>query len=503
MRLATPAQIQDIERLCQVEWRLSPETLMETAGAICAREMQTAFLPELHRGRVGIVCGSGNNGGDGLVVARYLYDAGFKNLDVFRVPLEGQPSALCQLQMERIKKLGISIKSDVNFSSHSVLVDALFGVGLSREVKGIAAETIEKMNQSRLPIVALDLPSGLNAASGNVMGSAVKASMTLTMGLAKPGFFVGEGTDVIGALRIIPIGFPSSLIREKAITHFLVTEKAVTTVFPRRLRRSNKADHGHLLVAAGRPGLWGAAGLCCEAAYRLGAGYVTLAVGDKNESLKFFGQHVGSEVLIHFRGDEGILDKKTAVAAGPGAGTDQHFKNFLEKLMGDGFSRVVLDADALTCLAEMNVSSLPPSWILTPHEGELGRLINVRAEDIRKDRFYFVGLAAQKFGCFVLLKGYRTLMAAPDGKIYVIHSGNAALAKAGTGDVLTGFIGSLLAQGVDPLKATCAAAYFHGMSADEWLRSGHDGRSLMPRDILERTPELLKRLTGTGHLSYP
>ncbi|MDZ4678511.1 MAG: NAD(P)H-hydrate dehydratase [Oligoflexia bacterium] len=502
MRLCTPEQMREIERLTQVEFDLSDEILMETAGALAAREIQLSFLPELSRGKLAIICGPGNNGGDGLVVARHLYNIGFLSLQVFTHAPKELQSKLYKTQVDRLKKHGISIVDLVNeptrvieLSEYNVVVDALYGIGLSRPIEAGVAQIIHTLNATNSSVISIDVPSGLCATTGKILGTCVRATMTISFGLAKPGMLAGEGTVVCGKIRILQIGFPRRLFREKATTHFAFNEHLARRWLPIRKARSHKAQNGHLLVIAGRPGMWGAAQLCSEAAYRMGVGYVTVAVENRDDALKSFIKDIGSEVLIKTRDEADLLEKKNAVVLGPGAGVDQNLNSILERLIAENFKRVVIDADGLTVLSEMGTVKLPAQWILTPHAGELSKLLKIPVEEIEQDRFYHAGLAAQKFGCLVLFKGYRTVLADHQGRVAVITSGNASLAKAGTGDVLSGFIGALLAQDVQPLQAAGTAAYFHGRLSDEWLRYGKDIKSLMPRDLLTNTPELLGQLS--------
>ena len=262
-----------------------------------------------------------------------------------------------------------------------------------------------------------------------------------------------------------------------------------------RTRQSNKSDHGRLLVIAGQPGTWGAAALCCEAAYRMGVGYVTLALADKEQSLRYMVGDIGAEVLTAFRDDPKLFANKSAVVIGPGAGVGEKTKELIRGLISSEVRSVLVDADGLTALSEMEDIKLPSTWLLTPHTGELSRLLKVSVEEIDNNRFYFATLAAKKFGCYVLLKGYRSLLAGPDERVAVITSGNAALAKAGTGDVLSGMTGALMAQGLGTVQAGGTAAYLHGRAADDWLRLGRDMKSFMPRDLMGMLPELLVQIT--------
>ena len=353
------------------------------------------------------------------------------------------------------------------------------------------------MNASAAPKVSLDVPSGLNAATGRIEGVGVLAQVTVTFGLAKPGFFVSEGPKHVGRLRVLPIGFPFEALRGIATTHFLFTEKLARRYLPVRPDTSNKSNHGHLLVLAGRPGYWGAGLLASSSGFRLGAGYVTWASFEPPyEMLKLI-----PEVLTGQADDEKLWRSTfTAVAIGPGLGDGPETAALIERLKGLGSKiPVVVDADAITACVKHGLFPLPAHWIITPHTGELARVLNVDSREIEKDRFKATFAAFEKVGCHVLHKGFRSIIAF-EKRCLIIHAGNSALAKAGTGDVLTGMIGSLLAQGLETAQAAATASYLHGRLADEWLRCEKDKASLTASDLNELLPQVVFRLRNGGSL---
>jgi ADP-dependent NAD(P)H-hydrate dehydratase / NAD(P)H-hydrate epimerase len=496
MRLATPEQIQKIETLAEKDFNISPEILMENAGSLSAREIQTSFLPELQRGRVAVLCGPGNNGGDGLVTARHLVGLGFLATEVFLVGEKTSP--LHQVQLKRLRGLNIKVttfKSINDIKNFDLYVDALFGVGLSKEIDGTYFDIISEINSLSKPVVSLDIPSGLDSLTGKILGICFRSQLTLSYGLAKPGLCTANGAEFAGKIRVVPIGFPQKLVADLASTHFAINERWARRWLPVRKRTSNKFDHGRLYVVAGTPGTWGAAALCCQGAYRMGAGYVTL-VADKESSEKYLGKDLGPEVLLADFSDDKIFEKADAIVVGPGSGQGEAVKKFILDLIEKKFKKVVLDADALTILSKMNNPKLPATWILTPHSGELSRLLDVSSDEIEKDRLKFVQMAANKFGCHVLLKGFRSILASPNKEVGFIVSGNAALAKAGTGDVLSGFIGALLAQDLGSFQGASTAAYIHGRISDTWIRSGKDIKSFIASDLISLLPDELHRVEG-------
>ena len=515
MRLATVSQSRQIDLLSQSQGSLSSESLMEAAGVLAKTDIETAFFPELLLGTVGVVCGPGGNGGDGLVVARHLHTS--KRTDsakssarvvVLLVAPQDKRSDLFKIQLERCLKAGVKVVDllldPANLDSFhlSLVVDAIFGVGFRDQIRDPYLKVIMQISKLGVPVVSLDIPSGLDADRGIVQGSAaIRATRTITFGLSKPGFFVSEGPRHVGSIRVISIGFPDKIVREIATSHFAFNEVLVRRTLPHRGTTTNKSDFGHALVIAGSEGTWGAGVLAAMAAYRMGAGYVTLATKEES-SQKIFRDVLRDcpDVLTSLISDEKLWEKPkwNAVAIGPGLGRDKESNEkifaLLQKLRKIPSAPVVVDADAISVIAEKKPYPLPENWILTPHAGELSRILGIAAKEIEADRYRYALEAAKITGCHVLLKGFRTVLAF-QGKCWVILSGNSALAKAGTGDVLTGMIVALLAQKLPPARAAAAAAYVHGRVADEWVRSGQDTRSLLASDIREFLPSILAGLS--------
>ena len=316
--------------------------------------------------------------------------------------------------------------------------------------------------------------------------------MTVSFGLAKPGFFVADGPTRVGRLRVLPIGFPFEVLTEVATTHSAFDERQAQHHLPHRKNRSHKSDHGRLLVCAGSEGHWGAGVLAASSAYRMGAGYVIWA-SDTLPSK----QIIDIPEVMTATIDEALSSDKRAdaIALGCGLGVHEKTAHWIRRLKEEDYGKVVLDADGITAAVEFNLMPFPESWVMTPHAGELSRMIDQDVRDIEKDRFKAVLGATERAGCHVLLKGYRSVLS-HGMDCTIINSGNSALAKAGTGDVLTGMIGALLAQGLETLPATATAAYLHGRMADEWVRAGQHKISLNASDLRECLPSLLGRLVG-------
>lgn len=504
MRLASRSECQEIDLRSQSEFGISGETLMEAAGVAAAIAIRQSYASELTRAArrkdaatVAVVCGPGNNGGDGLVVARQLQSTGIRGVQIVIVGPREKRSTLFQLQLERCQKLGIGIfefpseEATEALKEAALVVDAVFGIGIRGEVEEPYWGAILAINQTKAPVVSLDTPSGLDVDRGVTCGVAVKADQTLTFGIAKRGFFVGDGLSFTGRVKVLSIGFPHELVREVASQSKLYTEYTARRLLPRRKSRTHKSNYGHSLILAGSRGMWGAGILATNAAYRMGSGYVTLASHEDPKELV----SREPEVLTANANDERLWSapRWTAAAIGPGLGVSDQTEELLRRLVASGCPNVVVDADAITVAAKCGMFPLPSTWILTPHAGELSRILGVSAQEIEADRFHAAEKAAERTGCIVLLKGFRTVVA-KGARTWVIGSGNSTLAKAGTGDVLAGMIVGLLAQGLKPVQAAATAAYVHGLIADEWVKSGRSRSSLIAKDLYEILPSLLARL---------
>ncbi len=498
MRLATAAQTKIMDKLVEKDFGLPGEAVMEVAGALAAREIEQSFFPELNKGRMVFVAGRGHNGGDALVTARHLHGSGFRDLMVVLLcPSDRKVAALTQRQLDRAKKFGLRILENPApaelsrlLSEAALIVDGLLGVGLNKHLEAPLSDWVEAMNAARPPKVALDVPSGLHPDTGEVKGVCVRAVATLTLGLPKPGFFTGQGPSYCGRLRILPLGYPQRLIREVATTRFAFTEKLARRYLPRPATQANKSTQGFLQVFAGSEGMWGAGILASLAAYRTGAGYVQLtSLQDPTHIASSHPEIMTATVNLK----DPVHPKAKALVIGPGLGVTSQTGELLKKIRSDCKLPVLLDADALGFVQDLG--RLPANWVLTPHAGELARMLSVPVQDIEKDRIEFVQRAAEKFGCVVLLKGFRTLIAF-ESRVMVVLSGNSTLAKAGTGDVLSGMIGALLAQGLPSIQASGTGAYLHGRMADEWLKVGQDRLSMTAADLTELLPQLLSRLRG-------
>lgn len=490
--------------------------LMENAGRGIAELVVREFyaMPE-GKGRVAVVTGKGNNGGDGFVVARHLMNSGVPtvvfSLEGLKV-LKGDAA----LNAGVWQKMGgetrlIRTKSELEKSSsairHSaVIVDAILGTGLKSPVKGHYAEVIRYINGLDKRVVAVDIPSGLDATTGQILGVAVRADFTATMALPKTGFFEFPGRALAGRVEVIDIGVPSGLLTNDEIHWNVTVDRDIRRVLKPRADDSHKGTCGHLLVLAGSPGKTGAAYMTSMGAMRSGAGLTTLGLP---ESLSAVMEAKTTEVMtcgLPETPDKTLgvaaLDKiglllegKSAVVVGPGLGATTEVIRLMEKLVRMVTVPMVIDADGLNSIEDGFLKDIKTPFILTPHPGEAARLLKTTAADIQADRTASARRLAKKLCCTVVLKGACTVIAEPSGTVHYNTTGNAGLATAGTGDVLSGMIGGLIAQGYAPVDAAVAAVYVHGLAADE-IKAASGEAGMIATDLLARLPGIINSFTA-------
>lgn len=514
MKVATAEQMQELDRKTIETYRIPGILLMENAGR-GATEAIRAFFPDLEKKRVVIVAGKGNNGGDGLVIARHLMN---RKIPVKVVLLTDPKSLRGDAEtnyyiFHRMKgnlfpapstKEYQKVKREVE--NADLLVDAIFGTGLDAEVRGYYREVIDHLNAQKIPIVAIDIPSGLNANTGKPLGTAIRATLTVTLGLPKVGLLVSPGTEYVGTLKIIDIGIPKNLVEEEKLqVHLLEEEEIYQFLSVPRRPDTHKGDYGHLLVIAGSVGKTGAAAMVCEAALRMGAGLVTLAIPKSlNPIMEMKLTEVMTEPMpetpkqtLSLKAFNSLLrlcENKKAVVIGPGLGTFKETQSLILKLIRAIDLPMIIDADGLNALATQP-KTLPVnnrSLILTPHPGEMARLIHSTGKEVQEDRIGVCRNFSLSTHTYLVLKGYRTLIGTPKGEIYINPTGNSGLATGGTGDVLSGMIGGLVCQGFDLLSSLQASVYLHGLAGDEVARELGE-KSLVATDLIKKIPALLQR----------
>jgi NAD(P)H-hydrate epimerase len=478
--------------------------LMERAGAGVARAVER-IAPD---GPVVVVCGKGNNGGDGLVVARLLREAG-RGVTVVCVAPPGDFAGDARVNLERLPggaPLDLAEdgeRAEAALVGAAIVVDALLGTGFQGEPRGAVATAIEAMNDVVAPVVSVDLPSGVDASTGVASGAAVRAETTVTFHAGKPGLWIHPGKAHAGRVERIDIGIPRGALgdlRSVAMTIGLI-EPSVLGALPRRGASSTKFSSGHVLIAGGSRGLTGAPRMAAQAAMRAGAGYVTACVP---ASLQAILASAGPPELmtqglpdddggVTAAGTVSVLEaagRGGALALGPGLGRANGAVAFARELARAAKVPLVLDADGLNAhagaLSALSAREAPT--VLTPHAGELGRLLEVGSEKIERERLSHVRVAAEQAQAVVVLKGDDTLIADPSGRVAVSPGGAPALATAGTGDVLTGVIAALLATGLDSFTAAAAGVWLHAAAGREAARRQGAAEGVVASDVIAALP---------------
>lgn len=476
--------------------------LMEAASAGLATLVQEV-APD---GEVVVVCGGGNNGGDGYACARLLRDAWRE----VRVLTTSDPASLTGDAAVQLQRLPGDVPRRFDpalLDGAAVIVDALLGTGFTGEPRGLVADAIAAIADAGVPVVACDVPSGVDAGTGEIAGRAVRAVATATFHAAKPGLYVEPGKGHAGDVRVVDIGIPAGApVPEPDVG--LIADAALLAGLPRRGAAWTKFTSGHVLVAGGSRGLLGALILASEAAGRAGAGYVTACVPASEQPVVAAhvvevmqlalpdedGHHVAEGVRVvlaeaHRRGG--------ALVLGPGLGRSEPAAAFARAAAAQAPVALVLDADGLNAHAGLldDLGAREAPTVLTPHEGELGRLLGVPSEDVRARRLHHAREAARRAHAVVVLKGDDTLVAEPGGQVLVSPGATPALATAGTGDVLSGVIGALLARGVEPVTAAAAAVRLHARAGVlAATRLGVDG--VIARDVIAELPHARPRSGG-------
>jgi NAD(P)H-hydrate epimerase len=461
---------------------------------------------------VGLVCGPGNNGGDGFVVARHLANAGIPVRVYLAAPaVRARGDAARNLAVVRAMGLELLDASRPatlarlrrSLAGDAVVVDGLFGTGLDREVAGHPRRLLEAMNAAPGLKVALDIPSGLDADTGRPLGTCFRADHTVTFGGLKVGLALQPGLELAGEVDLVDIGAPAGLAAEIGWAAELLDEAQVAALLPPRPRAGHKGTFGHLLLVAGSRGKSGAAVLAAQAAVRSGAGLVTLAthrnVRDAVEAR--VRETMVEELLPDGRRWDALARGKTAAAVGPGCGTGEAEAEALRRIVAHARLPLVVDADALTAVAGRPdlVRRAAGPRVLTPHPGELARMLGSSTEAVQADRLGVALRTAREWNAVVVLKGARSVIATPDGRACVNPTGNPGMASGGAGDVLTGIVGGLLAQRVEPSAAACAGVWVHGAAGDR-AAGDSDGRGMAARDLVAELPGVLRRLARPARL---
>lgn len=514
MHVVTAAEMQAMDRQTIETFGLPGRLLMENAGRGAAHFLLQTF-PGLAAQKVAVIAGRGNNGGDGFVIARCLHQKGV-SVQVYLLAEGRSISGDAASNLHLLKPLGIrvvEIPDPGAFAKHQsamrhtdVWVDAILGTGLKSDVEGYFKEIIEFINALQKPVFSVDIPSGLDSDTGRPRGVCIHARATATFGAAKLGHVLLPGADYTGRLEIVDIGIPDHIVAAVGPTHFLLTRERLQKSLVSRPSNAHKGTTGHLLVLAGSPGKTGAAAMAATAAMRIGAGLVTIAAPSRLnpilESQALETMTVALPETVDGLLAESAWDRirdlvagKRCLVLGPGIGVSPEIQSILRRLLPVLTIPIVIDADGLNNLAkdiEM-LKTAKAAVVLTPHPGEMARLTGVSVADIQADRVARARAFARKYHLHLVLKGARTIIAHPDGRIEINPTGNPGMASGGMGDVLTGMIGGLLTQGYTPEAATGLGVFLHGAAADD-LSEQIGPVGYLAGDVMQAIPTQMKKL---------
>ncbi|MGE5549505.1 MAG: NAD(P)H-hydrate dehydratase [Bacteroidota bacterium] len=507
MRVLTGREMAALDRRAQAEFGLPGLILMENAGRAVADFVEKRYG---HGVKVGIICGPGNNGGDGLVAGRHLALAGCRVemwLGADEADYEGD--ALTNLKI--VKALGLVprplslLEPGVlreTLSGLDVLIDAFFGTGFRGAPRPEAAWVLRAVNESRRPVVAVDIPSGVDADTGAVPGEAIRAEATVTFALPKLGCFLYPGAGHCGELVVAPISLPVDDV--SACERFLTEAGDVCSMLPRRPREAHKGLNGHVIVVGGSAGLTGAPFLAARGALRAGAGLATVLLPESAQAWD-----KPAEIMIRSlpagpgggfgpaaaRSLPACLARADVLAVGPGMGQDPGTWAFLAAVLETWTGPLILDADGLNLLAA-HADTVPARrgpLIMTPHPGEMARLAGMTIAGVQENRIDCALRAASRWQATVVLKGVPTVIASPAGKVWLNPTGDPAMAAGGMGDVLTGAIAALIGQGMDPMDAAVAGVYLHGL-AGELAASATGGPGILAGEVADLLPAAVRKV---------
>lgn len=513
--VALAEEMREIDRKTIQEIGVPGVVLMEIAGLQVACEARKILGNSLEKKKVVILAGAGNNGGDGYVIARHLFNWGVRVKVMLLSPRDRiQGDAKVNLQIiERIlapediievTDQAILEQSSEMLESADLLIDAILGTGAKGVVEGLKKSAILLVNSLEKTILAVDIPSGLNANTGEILGSCIQATKTVSFALPKVGMLVYPGVEYVGELEVVDIGIPKQVISEMKLRHHLLTSKQVKKWLPVRSKIAHKGSCGRVLVLAGSQGMAGAAVLAAEAALRMGAGLVTLAVPESLYPLlvpkvteiiikPLPETKEGTLALQAWAEIESLLAKNDVLIIGPGLSGHSETAILVLQVLEQNSLPIVVDADGLNALAANKafLSKGKENLIFTPHPGEMARLAGLSVQEIEDNRLELVKEKSAEWAVTLVLKGARTLIASLGKEIYLNPTGNSGMATAGSGDVLAGTIGGLLAQGLGLTQAAAAGVYLHGLAGD--LAAQEKGElGLLAGDILVSLPKAVK-----------
>lgn len=470
MKIGNSELIRNIDNYCINDLGIPSIVLMENAALKVIKNIDFEKFKSFT-----IVCGTGNNGGDGIAVARHLFSMNMK-IDIFIVGNHSM-SKDCATNYDILKNMGISINNIIKsediiklreaLSENDMVIDAIFGIGLTRSVEGIYEEVIKSINKSNSYILAIDIPSGMKCDSFGILGTSIEANKTISFEVYKKGFLDYESERYTGSIIIEKIGVPEYVVNKFHDKEYLTEIGDIKNIIKKRNKCAHKGDFGRVTIIAGSENFIGAAYISTEAAVRSGAGLVTLCT--KKSILDILKSKLIEAMSMSYEDSafENVISNSDSIAIGPGMGNTELTLKYVKTILSNDGCPVVLDADALNVL-KGNLELLKEckrKIIMTPHMGEMSKLIGIDVKSLVENRIDIAVNFAKKYKVVLLLKGYNTIIT--DGnEVYINSTGNSKMASGGMGDTLTGIIASFIGQGYEPLKATILSAYIHGYCGD-------------------------------------
>jgi len=511
MRVLNAAQMREADRRTIEDVGIPSLVLMENAGRQVVAAIE-AVHADLLDGQVAVLCGRGNNGGDGFVVARTFLQRGV-DVSVFLIGQVSDVRGDARTNLDILGRLGVTVVEIADGQAWELhlsevrdcdlIIDAIFGTGLNAPVHGLIESVIADINASGIPVVAIDLPSGLSADTPDPIGASVEAGTTVTLAAPKLPLVLPPAENRAGDIVIADIGIPSSVIDELGGPRLeLLTRSGTRELITPRAPESHKGDFGHVLIVAGSLGKTGAAHLSAMGALRSGAGLVTVAT--PAECLPIVATMAPEYMTIALDSVEALLDiARDVIAIGPGLGQAPDTRAFVKSLVEHATTPLVIDADGLNAFADdpdRLTGREGRDVIITPHPGEMARLVGMSTEEVQSSRLDIARNFAAAHHLYVVLKGHRTLIATPDEKVFINPTGNPGMASGGMGDVLTGMVAACLAQLLDAEAACKLAVYLHGMAGD--LADAHAGdMSLVASDLVAHIGPAVQELTASRRVT--
>lgn len=506
MRVFYSEEMRSIDRIAMEKYKIPGIVLMENAAIACVKEIEKLYK-DFVCPNVGIFCGKGNNGGDGFAIARHLHNKGY-NVTVF---LTAGDNILGDafINFEILSEMGIKVinlqNAPQSLDEFDLIIDAIFGTGFKGEVNGLCKDVINAINDSSVYTIAVDIPSGVNADSGEVKSVCIKADKTMTFAAYKAGLLMYPGADYVGELVVGDISVPKAAFDEMKSNISVIDKKFFIENLPKRQKNSHKGDYGKVLVIAGSKGMTGAAYLSSQSAMLCGSGLVTLATPDvvndilevkttevMTMPLKSCDGHISSLATEDIKNK---LDKVDAVLIGPGLGANDDIKEILKMLLNNSHIPLVIDADAINVLSD-NAELLQDKnceVILTPHDVEFLRISGLSKKEIESSRLAVCRDFAKKFDVTLILKGSHSIVTASDTMQYINMTGNPGLATGGSGDVLSGIVASFVSRGISAPKAAAMAVYLHGICGDV-ASSKYGEESVIASSIMDSIPNAYNQI---------